>query len=144
MRSILSSPVAWLTRLVAVSTAVLMLTVGMALPAFADVVAENSGVRGRGNWTWGRTSLSNLYLGVRDLACDSNDVYVQLRVFYTDGTHLDTTRRYNSNGCGTAVDWKNLYFESNFYISGVTVIACVDDAFSNTCAYSAYHDNPLV
>lgn len=117
-------------------------TVGLTLPASADVVAENSGVRGRADWTWHRTWLGDVYMGVRDLDCDGNDVYVQLRVTYTNGDHVDTTRHPNKSGCGTAADWSGLSYYANFYIAGVTVISCVDDFGSNTCAYSAYHDNP--
>jgi len=112
--------------------------------AWADVVAQNAGVRGRADWTWNSngTALNNITMGVRDLLCDSNDVYVQLRITSSDGFNTDTTRRRNSNGCGTAVNWTGLYYQSNFYIIRVQVIACVDDAFSNTCAYSEWHDNP--
>jgi hypothetical protein len=133
----------WGIRCAAIAATAIAAAGALAMPAAADVVAENSGVRGRANWTWAsKVELSNLTMGVRDLKCDSNDVYVQLRVFYTNGEHRDTQRRYNSNGCGTAVNWSGLSYTANFYIRGVQVIACVDDSGSNTCAYSAVHDNP--
>lgn len=81
-------------------------------------------------------------MGVRDLECDGNDVYVQLRVFYTEGDHRDTPRRYNSSGCGTAVNFPPTSYSASVSIRGVQVIACVDDSGSNTCAYSPVHDNP--
>lgn len=128
---------------------VLVLTVGffaLIVPtaAWADVVAQNSGVRGRANWTWNSngTALENITFGVRDLACDSNDVYVELKIRRSDGYEFYTARRYDSAGCGTAANYSGLRYQSNFYIVRVLVHACVDDAFSNTCTSSEWHYNP--
>ncbi len=119
---------------------------GLTQNAYADVITENSGVRGRGDWTWGTYELKNVYLGVRDLACDGNSVYVHLRVYTAAGSSpFDTTHRENHNGCGTARDWHNLGVTANFRITGVRVRACVDHGWptGDNCVVSEYHDNPL-
>lgn len=120
--------------------------VGFAQAAFADVIAENSGVRGRGDWTWSTYELRNVYLGVRDMACDNDPVYVHLRVYTTAGSSpFDTTQREHNGGCGTARDWNNLTATANFSIAGVRVRACIDRNWptGDTCVLSEYHDNPL-
>lgn len=136
----------WWMRSLLVTCAAALMGVTAASPAWADVVAENSGVRGRANWTWNSngTSLNNITMGVRDLLCDNNDVYVQLRIYRSDGYTTDTNRNYDGRGCGTAANWSGLNWQSQFYIRGVVVIACVDDFGSNRCAYSPFHDNPYV
>jgi hypothetical protein len=111
---------------------------GFSQNAYADVIAENSGVRGRGDWTWNVSSLTNVYLGVRDLACGDGPVFVQLRVSTNGGTYYTTERR-NSNGCGTALDWTGLSTSTGNIILGAQVRACVD---GGACALSGYHDNP--
>lgn len=111
---------------------------GFSQNAYADVIAENSGVRGRGDWTWNTSSLTNVYLGVRDLACGDGAVFVHLRVSTNGGTYYTTERR-NSNGCGTALDWTGLSTSTSNIILGVQVRACV---VGGACALSGYHDNP--
>lgn len=136
--------VRWSLRsvLVALVAGVLMLATTMA--ARADVVAQNSGVRGRADWNWNSngTRLDNLTFGVRDLLCDGNDVYVQLRVTRSDGAEVPTERRYNKQDCPNAENFGPTYYQSNFYIVRVRVAACVDDAGFNRCALSEWHDNP--
>lgn len=115
---------------------------GLAQNAYADVFAENSGVRGRANWTWGTTTLSGVYLAVRDLDCDGSAVYVNLYVYTTapGEDYFPTTRRENAGGCGTVRSWSNLGVTANYRIRGVRVHACVN---TGACALSEYHDNPL-
>ncbi len=118
---------------------------GLTQNAYADVVAENSGVRGRGDWTWSTYELRNVYLGVRDLACDDDPVYVHLRVYTRAGdSPFDTTHREHNGGCGTARNWYNLGVTANFAITGVKVRACVDRNWptGDDCDESTYHDNP--
>jgi hypothetical protein len=118
---------------------------GFTQNAFADVIAEGPGVRGRGDWRWGVHELTNIYLGVRDLACDGDPVFVHLRVYYSRGTEwYDTLRRDYSGGCGTAANWYNLYTHTGATISGVRVIACVNRNWTgDDCYSSSYHDNPM-
>lgn len=117
---------------------------GLAQNAYADVIAEGSGVRGRGDWSWGVHELRNIYLGVRDLACDNDPVYVHLRVYFSSGTEWYDTLSRDHGGCGTANDWYNLYTNTGATISGVRVRACVNrNRTGDDCYMSAYHDNPL-
>jgi hypothetical protein len=109
------------------------------------VEASGTGVRGVATWDWGRASLTNIDMDVWDTACDNNDVYIQLRVYTVlnpNGT--DTPPRYNSKGCNTSEDWDNLTYSASNNITGVRVVACVDDAGPNTCFRSGFQDNPNV
>jgi hypothetical protein len=117
---------------------------GWAQYAHADVVAEGPGVRGHGDWSWGVQELRSVHLSAQDLACDSNPVYVELRVTFRDGTFSDVLRRDYHGGCGTTGNWYNLYISFGARISGVTVRACVNRNFNtDLCYLSNYHDNPL-
>jgi hypothetical protein len=144
MRRVSSETIRRMRRRVLTALALTFVIVfGLGQNAYADVIAEGSGVRGRGDWSWGVHELRNVYLGVRDLACDSNPVYVNLRVHFRDGTFTDTLRRDHHGGCGTAGDWYNLYVSFGPTISGVQVRACVNRNFnSDLCYFSTKHDNP--
>ncbi|NEW72907.1 hypothetical protein [Streptomyces rhizosphaericus] len=79
-------------------------------------------------------------MSVKDNKCDSNDVYIRLRIY--DGTNNSgwgTTKRRNSSGCrGSYVSWHGLHVNNDARIFGVRVEVCVDDAGSDTCRRSAY------
>lgn len=124
----------------------LAFVLGLTQNAYADVIAEGPGVRGRGDWSWGVKELRNVYLGVRDLACDGDPVHVQLHVYFVDGTFTDRIlHRSHHGGCGTAGNWHNLYQSFGAKIAGVKVQACVNRNFptADSCYLSEYHNNPL-
>lgn len=130
-------------RVLTTLTLTFVFVLGLTQNAYADVIAEGSGVRGRGDWSWGVRELRNISLSVRDLACDSNPVYVNMRVYFRDGTFTDTLRRDHHGGCGTADTWPNLYISFGATISGVRIRACVNRNFDNDLCYlSGYHDSP--
>lgn len=132
-------------RLAVVAGLGLAFTAAMPSPAFADVVAENGGVRARADWDWGVQRLSNIDLGLRDLACDGNDVNMRLVITRQANPSITYSMiRTNSNGCGSARNWVDLSFSTSVRIEGVRVEACVNDFGSDTCVQSEYHDNPLV
>lgn len=129
---------------VVVATA-LATMLGTVLPAHADVIAQNSGVRGRADWTWGTQTIYNLRIGVRDLKCDANDVYVILDLDLANGGDIATREYRNSNGCGSARNWSDQTASGvGQQITRIRVFACVDDFGDDTCSTSEYHDNPLV
>lgn len=126
-------------RLVTVLAFVAVVLVGLAPAAYADVIAQNSAVRGRGDWTWKTHQLVDVYLGVRDLACDDLDVYVRLEVD-TTGSSYQTTQRWERDDCDASNDWRGLVSNSpSGAIVKVRVKACTANG---NCAVSRWHDNP--
>ncbi|MBA6434428.1 hypothetical protein H3T12_07915 [Streptomyces sp. GMR22] len=100
-----------------------------------------SGACGSATFSWsGPYGLSSVSMSVKDNKCDSNDVYIRLRIY--DGTNNSgwgTTKRRNSSGCrGSYVSWHGLHVNNDARIFGVKVEVCVDDAGSDTCRRSAY------
>jgi hypothetical protein len=78
---------------------------------------------------------------VKDTACDSSDVYAHFIVYYGGGVWTSPWR-YDSNGCGTSVEWNNLYIHDSRGIYAVQLEACVDSAGSNECDTSDVAHNP--
>lgn len=142
----ISSPAMRRIRQRALATLALtfVFALGLTQNAYADVIAKNSGVRGRGDWTWSRYELKDVYLGVRDLACDDDPVYVHL-IIDTDVSDFETQHRDHNGGCGTARDWRGLSVNSNFAIKRVKVRACVNRNWptGDDCDESPWHNNPL-
>jgi hypothetical protein len=106
--------------------------------------ASGSGVTASASWTWsGCCTLSDISQSVSDTLGDSNDVYTFLRVYtgrIPDGS--DTATVTNSNGVGTRVNVSGRRYEASSNITGVRVIACVNDAGSDTCFRDIFVDNP--
>ncbi|PGH50168.1 hypothetical protein CRI70_13620 [Streptomyces sp. Ru87] len=121
-----------------------MLVVGAAGTAqAANVYISRAGASGSADWDWEKASLTDVDYTVKDTKCDANDVYIRMRVYTAlqpDG--IDTSRRYNSDGCGTSKSHTNLSFHASNNISGLRVYVCVDDAGSDSCTRSSYIDNP--
>ncbi|QOV36130.1 hypothetical protein IM697_39975 [Streptomyces ferrugineus] len=128
---------------VAASGVLIVATAGAAHAASKSV--SRTGVSVSASWDWSANSLKDVDYSVKDTRCDANDVYARMRVYTKlnqDGT--DTSKRYNSAGCGTAVDYKDLRFDASNHITGIRVYACVDDAGSDSCSRSGFIDNPKV
>jgi hypothetical protein len=128
---------------VATSGVLIIATAGAAHAASSSV--SRTGVSVSASWDWSANSLTDIDYTVKDTDCDANDVYTRMRVYtklVPDGT--DTSKRYNSTGCGTTVTYSDLKFEATNHITGVRVYACVDDAGSDSCSRSSFYDNPKV
>ncbi|MFF3029582.1 hypothetical protein ACFVS7_00985 [Streptomyces rubiginosohelvolus] len=128
---------------VATSGVLIVATAGAAHAASSSV--SRTGVSVKASWDWSANSLTNVDYTVKDTDCDANDVYTRMRVYtklVPDGT--DTSKRYNSTGCGTTVTYSDLKFEASNHITGLRVYACVDDAGADSCSRSSFYDNPKV
>ncbi|MEU7660266.1 hypothetical protein [Streptomyces lincolnensis] len=127
----------------AASGALIVTTAGAAHAV--SVSFGRAGVEVATSWDWSANSLTDIDYSIKDKDCDGNDVYARMRVYtklVPDGT--DTTKRYNSNGCGKTVKHLDLRFDATNHITGIRVYACVDDAGSDSCSRSDFYDNPKV
>ncbi len=82
-------------------------------------------------------------LYVADRSCDSSDVYAHFIVYAASGAWA-TQKRYDSNGCGTSVEWNNLYIHDGSGIYAVQLEACVDSSGSDECDTSDVAYNPYL
>lgn len=102
--------------------------------------AAASGVAGAGDITWASTTRAQpVFISVRDDACDGRSVFARYIVSGPAGT-FRTINRTNSNGCGTYIDWNNLYINWGEGIWGVRLEVCVS---GGSCGTGFYIDNPL-
>ena len=101
-----------------------------------------SGALASATFTWNPTSLAFMTVKVSDLACDNNDVYVDVIVQNTS-IHNPSSRRYrNSNGCNTTRTWTGEGAGNGLPIAHMFITVCIDDFGSDTCASSSSTDNP--
>ena len=127
----------------ATSGVLVVATAGAAHAASTSV--SRKGVSVTASWDWSANSLTDVDYTVKDTDCDANDVYTRMRVYTKlDPDGYDTSKRYNSTGCGTTVTYSNLRFDATNHITGVRVYACVDDAGADSCSRSGFKDNPEV
>lgn len=117
-------------------------------------VGDDTGVKGSATFTFKSASeIVDITMSVQDTKCDSNDVYIQLRIHSkgNGGTHSELKQR-NSNGChASAATWHSSSYTNNvansagdLSIEGVDVQVCVDDFGNDTCKPTQYADNPFV
>ncbi|MFB7244111.1 hypothetical protein ACFCYX_16800 [Streptomyces populi] len=96
------------------------------------------------SWSWsGCCTVNNISQTVADTKGDSHAVYTFLRIYDSynpDGLDIATLR--NDQGYNSTITRNGRYWEASNNINGVRVIACVDDAGSDTCFKGSYIDNP--
>ncbi|MEU6812969.1 hypothetical protein ABZ920_29115 [Streptomyces sp. NPDC046831] len=122
-----------------------VLVLGAGTNAFAaSGSASGTGVSASASWSWsGCCTINNISQSVSDTKGDSHAVYAFIRVYTglnPDGDDIANLR--NDQGYNSTVTRSGRYWEASSNISGVRVIACVDDAGSDTCYKGSYIDNP--
>lgn len=121
-------------------------------PAPAQPHLEASGTKAKGSADLtftGTNQLTNLKMTVQDTACDSHQVYAQIRVYYTGSSNENwdpSELRVSNTSChASALPWT--YSSYTFYapINGVRLRVCENVNFwGDTCYESGYLDNPNV
>ncbi|MEU6546366.1 hypothetical protein [Streptomyces sp. NPDC046859] len=106
--------------------------------------ASGTGVSASASWSWsGCCTINNISQSVSDTKGDSHAVYAFIRVYTglnPDGDDVANLR--NDQGYNSTITRNGRSWAASSNISGVRVIACVDDAGSDTCYKGAYIDNP--
>lgn len=120
-----------------------LITVGAtsAHAAAVGVSAGRTGVSASGSVSFiSATRAEPVSFTVKDTACDGNDVYAYFLVRGPAGSFNTMTRR-NSLGCGNSAAI-NSYINWTERITNVQLVACVDNAGSNSCNFGTTVDNP--